>query len=95
LNEYRKIYNAYRDRKQKESGSSGGIRISVDSNTGIKIEAGRELALDLSDMPQFTHPQAGFSEVISAAVVDYGLLGLMILLAFAGAFVAFVRYDVR
>jgi hypothetical protein len=95
LNEYRTIYNAYRDRKQKESGSTGGIRISVDSNTGIKIEAGRELALDLSDMPQFTHPQAGFSEVFSAAVVDYGLLGLMSLLAFAGAFVAFVRYDVR
>lgn len=95
LNEYRKIYNAYRDRKQKESGGSGGIRISVDSNTGIKIDAGRELALDLSDMPQFTHPEKEFSTVVSAAVVDYGLLGLMTLLAFAGAFVAFVRYDVR
>jgi hypothetical protein len=95
MNEYRGTFNAYRDRKQKESGSSGGIRISFDTNSGIKIDTGREMALDLSDMPQFTHPRPSWSEVVSAAVVDFGLLGMVTLLAFAGAFVAFLRYDVR
>jgi hypothetical protein len=33
--------------------------------------------------------------VISAAVIDLGWLGIATLLAFAGAFVAFLRYDVR
>jgi hypothetical protein len=95
MSDYRTTYNAYRDQKQRESGSSGGIRISVDSNTGIKIDAGRELSLDLSDMPQFTHPRPAFSDVISATVADLGWLGVATLLAFAGAFAAFVRYDVR
>jgi ABC-type transport system involved in multi-copper enzyme maturation permease subunit len=92
---YRTTYNAYRDKKQRESGSTGGIRISVDSNSGIKIDAGRELSLDLSDMPQFSHPRPTFREVVAASVVDVGWLGLTALLAFAGAFVAFLRYDVR
>lgn len=95
MSEYRTTYNAYRDQKQRESGSSGGIRISVDTNTGIKIDAGRELSLDLSDMPQFSHPRPAFADVVAAAVVDLGWLGIATLLAFAGAFVAFVRYDVR
>jgi hypothetical protein len=95
LSDYRTTYNAYRDRKQRESGSSGGIRISFDSNTGVKIDAGREMALDLTDMPEFTHPRPAIGEVISAAVIDLGWLGIATLLAFAGAFVAFLRYDVR
>ena len=95
MSAYRTTYNTYRDRKQKASGSTGGIRISFDSNSGLKIDSGRELSLDLSDMPQFSHPRPGFQEVFSAAILDLGWLGITTLLAFAGAFVAFVRYDVR
>ncbi len=95
LNAYRTTFNDFRDRKQKESGSVGGLRISVDSKTGIKIDAGREIALDLSTVPQFVVASVPLMNVIGRAVVDYGLLAVYSLLALAGAFVAFRRYDVR
>lgn len=95
LNTYRTTFNEFRDRKQKESGSVGGLRISVDSKTGIKVDVGREIALDLSTVPQFVAAVVPFVDVLSQAAVDYGLLLVYSLLAMAGAFVAFQRYDVR
>ena len=95
LNQYRTTFIDYRDRKQKESGASGGIRISIDSETGVKIDTGREIELDVSDMPRFDHPVRSIGSVASSVVVDGGLIAVMTILCFAGAFVGFVRYDVR
>jgi hypothetical protein len=36
-----------------------------------------------------------FSETAASAVIDAGLLAVFSLMAFAGAFLAFQRYDVR
>lgn len=92
LREYRTIFNAYTDKKQKASGGMGGIRITMDSEKGFSFEAPREQgALNMSDMPRFTTP----TREASFPIVDAGILGLATLLAFAGAFVAFLRYDVR
>lgn len=94
LNEYRPVFNAYKEKKQKETGTSGGFRIEVNSDTGVKIDAGREKGvLDISDMPQFNHPIHSLAD--AAAVVDVGVMGIFSLVAFAGAFVRFLRYDVR
>ncbi|MBI2427250.1 MAG: ABC transporter permease subunit [Ignavibacteriales bacterium] len=96
LNEYRPVFNTYKDKKQKETGNSGGFRIEVNSDTGVKIDAGREKGvLDISEMPQFTHPKHTFSDAMASAVIDFGLLGFFSLTTFAGAFVRFLRYDVR
>ena len=95
MQEYRTTFNAYKDTKQKESGSSGGIRISIDTDSGIKIDTGREIALNVSDMPKFDHPRASFGDIFASIVVDIGVVGVFSLLAFAGAFVGFLRYDVR
>jgi len=35
------------------------------------------------------------AEVIQASLVDFGLLAMFTLLAFSGAFLAFIRYDIR
>ena len=51
--------------------------------------------LDLSEMPRFQPPEYTFKEAAAPAIVDMGLLMLYSILAFAGAFVAFLRYDVR
>jgi len=51
--------------------------------------------LDLTEMPRFQPPQYTYKEAIAPSVLDMGLLSLYSLLAFAGAFVAFLRYDVR
>jgi ABC-type transport system involved in multi-copper enzyme maturation permease subunit len=96
LNAYRIVFNTYKDKKQKEGGGMGGIRIEVNSDTGVKIDTGREKGvLDTSDMPQFDHPQHSFRDAITPAIVDFGILGMFSMLAFAGAFVRFLRYDVR
>lgn len=96
LNGYRTLFNEYKEKKAKESGNSGGFRIEVNSDTGVKIDAGRERGvLDLTGMPQFTHPSPSAAETMRSAFIDLGLLGLFSLAAFAGAFVRFLRYDVR
>ncbi|MFZ4622116.1 MAG: ABC transporter permease subunit [Bacteroidota bacterium] len=96
LNTYRPIFSAYKDKKQKENGGIGGIRITMDSDSGVKIDTGREKGvLDTSDMPRFEHPQHTFRDAVTPAVIDFGLLGIFSLAAFAGAFVRFLRYDVR
>jgi ABC-type transport system involved in multi-copper enzyme maturation permease subunit len=51
--------------------------------------------LDLSEMPRFQAPEYTFKEAVAPAIVDMGLLMLYSVLAFAGSFVAFLRYDVR
>ena len=95
LNSFRTAFNQYKDQKAKESGATGGIRISVDSKSGIKIDAGREIALDLAGLPEFQHQRPTLTASLAPSILDYGLLFLYSLLAFAGAFLRFLRYDVR
>ena len=51
--------------------------------------------IDPREIPPFQFEAAPVSEVARAAVLDLGLLGLFNLVFFVGAFVAFLRYDVR
>jgi hypothetical protein len=95
LTAFRTVFNQHKEQKQKESGATGGIRISVDSKTGVKIDTGREIALDLTGLPEYTHTRPTLGESIGPVVIDFGLMALYSLLAFAGAFVMFLRYDVR
>ena len=60
----------------------------------LSIGMGRD-PLDLKELPRFQAPEYKFKEAVAPTVVDMGLLALYSLLAFAGAFVAFLRYDVR
>jgi ABC-type transport system involved in multi-copper enzyme maturation permease subunit len=93
---YRNGFIEYVGRKQKETGTQGGFRITVDSQTGFHFSAPRERGtLDVSDLPAFLPPAVPFGETAETAVIDAGLLALYSLLAFAGAFLAFLRYDVR
>jgi hypothetical protein len=96
MQNYRAAFNEFIEKKQKESGGFGGIRISVDSNRGFSFSSPREKeALNLTGLPKFTPPQHTFAEALAPALVDFGLLGLYTLAAFAAAFVRFLKYDVR
>jgi hypothetical protein len=93
---YRTSFTQYIEKKQKESGGTGGFRITVDTKKGFQFSAPREQSsLDLSDMPAFIAPRLTFAGAAAPVVVDAGILALSSLLAFAWAFVAFLRYDVR
>jgi ABC-type transport system involved in multi-copper enzyme maturation permease subunit len=96
MREYRTAFTRYVDRKQKETGGQGGFRITVDSQTGFHFSAPRERGtLDVSDLPAFLAPVTRFDETASGALIDAGLLAVFSIMAFAGAFLAFLRYDVR
>ena len=97
---FRDQFNEYADAKQAESGDSPAIKISMmmdgDGTPSLKVDADRDnTGLDVSDVPRFSPPHIGLAEAIAPTILDFGLIGFYILLVFAGAFVAFLRYDVR
>ena len=61
----------------------------------VHVTVGGEEAVDASDRPRFMEPNEPVATVIKASVFDFGLLSVFTILAFGGAFLAFVRYDVR
>jgi ABC-type transport system involved in multi-copper enzyme maturation permease subunit len=96
MQSYREIYNNFREKKMKESGDGGGIRISIDSEKGFSFSTPRDAgALDISDLPRFVAPIASSGAVVLPAIPDFALLLLACILAFGGAFLGFVQYDVR
>jgi len=96
MRDYRRAFTQYTAGKQKESGTQGGFRITVDSQTGFHFSAPRERGtLDVSDVPVFRPPSKRFGEDTASALVDTGIIAVLVLLSCAGAFVAFMRYDVR
>ena len=95
LSEYRTTFNQYKEAKRKESGATGGLRITFDSNAGMKIDVGREMALDLSGIPIFQTAGIEFAPSSSSTLWDFGILIFLSIISFAGAFISFLRYDVR
>ena len=96
MQHYRTAFNAAVEKKREADGASGGVQIRWSSDTGMKINMGREGgALEVSDLPRFTAPENSFAEAMAPTILDFGLLGIYTLLAFAGALMAFLKYDVR
>jgi ABC-type transport system involved in multi-copper enzyme maturation permease subunit len=96
MNAFRTDFNAYIDKKAANSPQSGRFTISIDSEKGFNISTGRgKEELDLSDMPAFSSPTWSSGSALSGIAVDSGLLLCLILVAFVGSWVAFMRYDLR
>ena len=100
LENYRKEFSQYVQQKVEETGDAGTFTIDVrhtaDGSGDVNIASSRSSsALDVSGVPRFTPPHVAYAEIMGPVVIDFGLLGLSILVAFVGAFVAFLRYDVR
>ncbi|RJP73004.1 MAG: DUF3526 domain-containing protein [Ignavibacteriales bacterium] len=96
INQYRAEFNTYKEKKQKESGDIGGIRIMIDSEKGVKIDTDREKGtLDISSLPKFAAAPYQLQEGLSLAVIDIGLLSAFTILFFAAAFFFFLKYDLR
>ncbi|HTK83106.1 MAG TPA: ABC transporter permease subunit [Bacteroidota bacterium] len=93
---YRDAFNKFTEKKQKESGGMGGIRVTFDSDAGFKFDVPRERGtLNLGDLPQFSDPRWQLGGALRSAIIDVGSMALYALLAFVAAFIGFVRYDVR
>ena len=96
MNEYRTRFNDYVEKKQDEGGAAGHVMISISSEDGVNVDAPREQGtLDMSDLPRYVPPKISYAESVTPAVIDFGLLSIFTIVVFAGAFVRFLRYDVR
>jgi len=94
--QYREDFINFIENKQEEEGVTSGMTISISSEGGIKIGRPSEgKTIDLSEMPEFVPPERSFASVFGSVATDFGLLSILTIVAFAGAFVRFVRYDVR
>ena len=97
IQEYKQNFLEYTDAKQKENGNQAGMfRISIDSDSGIKISSGRsDGSLNTSEVPKFVDPDYTFAQALKPTIIDIGLLLLYSLMSYAGAFIAFLKYDLR
>ena len=68
----------------------GGLRVMMHSNRDEEVQP-----IDPYEMPAFAYSAPVLREVLPSAFIDLGLLALFNALFFIGAFVAFLRYDVR
>ncbi len=85
---YREVFERF---QKDKGGTPGGIRVMVRASGDDQEDA----AIDVSEMPVFAYQSPPAAVLLREAVFDLGLLALYNLLFFAGAFVAFLRYDVR
>lgn len=86
---YRKAFNEFLT--EKTGMNVGGRMIMWRVNDD---EAPPE-PIDPQEIPAFTFRDASLAESVGAALPDMGILALFNILFFAGAFLAFLRYDVR
>ncbi|HOW84977.1 MAG TPA: ABC transporter permease subunit [Candidatus Aminicenantes bacterium] len=61
----------------------------------INFQTGEQAKISLDDMPQHVYEQEWLSRSFVRAVPDFVLLAVLIIAFFVGAYVSFLRYDVR
>lgn len=91
MKDYRKQYTNFLSQK---GAGGGGIRFSMSGGRG-SLTSESPKKIDVAEMPKFSDPEYRFGDAISASLFDVGLLAFFNILAFVGAFVAFLRYDLR
>ncbi len=76
------------EREERTRSQQGGGIIRM-------LRAGGGTPIDASGMPRFEPPDQILADAISPSLIDLALLAFYSVAFFAGAFVAFLRYDVR
>jgi ABC-type transport system involved in multi-copper enzyme maturation permease subunit len=93
---YKKEFSKYIEKKRKENGAIGGIRIAISSDGGLKIDADRNIgSLNIADMPKFVSPEVDMGDALKTFIVNAGFILFSIIAALGMACVAFIKYDVR
>ena len=96
MDDYKNIFNEFIKTKREENKSSGGIRITFDSENGFSFQtADMKKMLDTSELAEFVQPKLTLADIISYAIIDFSIILFACLMAFAISWVAFLRYDLR
>ncbi|GAB5520670.1 MAG: hypothetical protein RhofKO_29210 [Rhodothermales bacterium] len=93
--DYRDQFSVFAQQKRMEERAAQREQQRREGGGGFMFLGSTDETIDASEMPRFVAPVESTAEALQPSVVDLGLLSLYGLLAFAGAFVAFLRYDVR
>jgi ABC-type transport system involved in multi-copper enzyme maturation permease subunit len=92
---YRTAIKDFSEKKAKETDNSGGIRITIDSNTGFKISAPKEgSGLNLAGLPLFTPPSRPLAGIFQSVAIETGALLLFIALCFGITYFRFLKYEI-
>ena len=103
LRRYRDEFIRFADQKikdnpeQAQSGVSSSLSVN-DDGSGVRIDFSMrvpEFTLNVAGMPDFEIENEGLAESVVAILPDIAVLALLFIAAFAAAFVAYLRYDVR
>ncbi|MBN2227669.1 MAG: ABC transporter permease subunit [candidate division Zixibacteria bacterium] len=92
--DYQEKFAAFYEEKTGMS-LSGGLRIQMSADGDTVGEPEKPQSIDPTEMPQFAFTEPELTEIVQTTVMDFGLLAVFTMLFFAGAFVSFLRYDVR
>jgi ABC-type transport system involved in multi-copper enzyme maturation permease subunit len=93
---FRTAFNKYVKKKQEESGDNGGIRITMDSNTGVNISSPHpQYSIDASDAPRFQTLRQTAGKIFAPVVIDCGIICVGIFLTFGITFIKFLRYELN
>ncbi|MEE9441899.1 MAG: ABC transporter permease subunit [candidate division Zixibacteria bacterium] len=97
MSRYRNSFIEYVERKQKENGGGmAGINIRMSSESGLSIQVPQANdVIGVSDMPKYVPEESIYSGGMENVVINAGLISLYTILAFAGAFIRMLKYDVR
>jgi ABC-2 type transport system permease protein len=86
---YQQSYGAFM--KEKTGVNTGAVMIKISDGT----DETRKEAINPAELPAFAYRGTRLDEDAKGAVPDLGLLALFNIVFFAGAFAAFLRFDVR
>jgi ABC-type transport system involved in multi-copper enzyme maturation permease subunit len=98
LDSYRERYAAFVEEQRRLAGQGSGERITFRMGGGGAFNVSQsmnEAELDVASIPVFTYGDAELKEVINTTTPDFLVMIVVASLSFLGAFLAFVRYDVR
>lgn len=95
LDEARAYQKAYAEFMQGKTGMNIGGGAMVFRMRRTDGEAEQEKPIDPKELPEFQYAGLPLDVAVTAALPDLGILALFNLVFFAGAFMAFLRYDLR
>ncbi|HAL57355.1 MAG TPA: hypothetical protein DCP63_13035 [Bacteroidetes bacterium] len=94
LEDLDRYQDEYAEFIKKKVGTLGGMRIVI-RFSGQQAPEEEKKPLNPSELPELVERTRGLGDTMAASIVDLGLLGVLTTLFFAGAFGAFLRFDVR
>ena len=98
---YSETFNAFiREKTGEDAGSLGAVlkratTAAIASARGEKVEPPSTKPINSREIPEFIYQPSELSDILYDALPDIALLILFNIIFFSGAFISFLRYDLR